>query len=104
MRWCQDTRIATNPPGHLKVEVDGGCSRDDRPAQWADHKSWSLEDKLSEVFREVGIRTAEAGHREPEAERAAADKQRRWEAAMARAKAQLVEAERANHLIDQAQR
>jgi hypothetical protein len=89
LRIMEERRFATNPPGHLKIEVDGGYNRDDRPAQWADRKSWSLEDKLPEILREVEIRAAEAEHRAREAERAAADKQRRWEAAMARAKAQL---------------
>ena len=72
--------------GRLTITVDSGYSREGRSASWADRKSWTLEDKLGELLRELEIRAAEDDHRDAEAQRAAEERQRRWELEMERAK------------------
>lgn len=89
--------------GSLEIELCG-YSREGRPTRWGDRKTWTLEDKLPDVLREQEIRAAEDEHARREAERAAAERKRRWVAAMEQAKADLTEAHRAEHLSQQAER
>src|SRR5207248_2941411 len=63
--------------------------------------SWTLENKLPDLLREVEIRAAEDDHRQREAERAAQERQRLWELEMERAKVRYVEAYRATRLLEQ---
>ena len=67
--------------GRLTITVDSGYSREGRPASWADRKSWSLEEKLGELLRELEIRAAEDDHRDALAQSAAEERQRQWELA-----------------------
>jgi hypothetical protein len=87
--------------GRLTITVDSGYSREGRPARWADRKSWSLEEKLGELLRELEIRAAEDDHRDLVAQRAAEERQRNWELAMERAKERFHQAELAKTLHDQ---
>jgi hypothetical protein len=84
--------------GRLVITVDGGHAREGRPSSFADRKSWSLEDKLPELLRELEIRAAEDEHRKRELELQAQERQRQWELAMDRAKDRFLEAHRVNAL------
>jgi len=57
---------------------------------WADRRSWTLDEKLPDLLQELEIRAAEDDHREAEAKKAAAERLRRWEAAMGQAKARFL--------------
>lgn len=104
LRIFEEGRNSAHPPGRLKIEIEGGYNRDHRAASWADRASWSLEDKLPDLMREVEIRSAEDEHKRLKAERKAAERARRWEAAMAAARLELIEAHRAAILEEQASR
>jgi hypothetical protein len=83
------------------ITLDGGYAREGRSASWADRKSWTLEDKLPELMRELEIRAAEDDDRDLRARRAAEERHRRWELAMVDAKDRFVEAHRRNVLRGQ---
>jgi hypothetical protein len=76
--------------GNLELVVDGpGTSyAGDR---YHDSKTITLEDKLPRVFRAIEIHRLQAEWRDQEREREAADRRRRWETAMAEAKARYTE-------------
>jgi hypothetical protein len=88
--------------GRLTATLDSCYSREGRPASWADRKSWTLEEKLPDLLRELEIRAAEDDHREQEAKRAAEERRRHWEIAVERAKQRYAEAHRAKELRAQA--
>ena len=101
LRVFEEGRNSANP-GRLKIEIAGGYRRDHRSTCWADRASWTLEDKLPDVLREVEIRAAEDEYRRLEKEREAAERARQWEQAMAAARLELIEAHRADVLTTQA--
>lgn len=78
--------------GRLTITLDSGYSREGRSANWADRKSWTLEEKLGELLGELEIRAAEDDHRDALAHRAAEERQRRWELEMERAKERFYQA------------
>jgi hypothetical protein len=88
--------------GRLMITLDSGYSREGRQATWADRKSWTLEEKLGELLRELEIRAAEDDHRQAERERQAEERRGRWEAAMQGARRSFIEAQRAQALRNQA--
>jgi hypothetical protein len=96
-------KYPTSGSGALSIEICG-YSSNGRSSRWADRTRWSLDDKLPELLREIEIRAAEAEHRKREAERAADERRRRWENAVADATTALVEEHRAKQLLGQAQR
>jgi hypothetical protein len=102
MRYSSSDPYPARGSGHLGIEICDCSSREGRTFKWADRKSWTLDDKLPEVLQDIEIRAAEDEHRRLEAERAAVERRRRWEVAMAQAKAALVEAGRVEQLHKQA--
>ena len=86
--------------GKLTITLDHGYSREGRPSTFADRKTWTLEDKLPDLLRELEIRVAEDDHRDQEAKQRADERQRQWELAMERAKEDFLEAYRAK-VLDQ---
>lgn len=70
--------------GRLTLELVSGYSG--RSAKWSDRKSWTLEEKLPELLREVELRAVEERERQRKAEQAAAERERQWSAAMERAR------------------
>jgi hypothetical protein len=68
--------------GRLSIAIVSGYSEGHRLAAWADRKSWTLEDKLPELLREIEIRAAEDRHRREIAEREAIEREHAWRAAM----------------------
>ena len=85
--------------GRLQISCDG-YSREGRPANWADRRSWTLEDKLPELLRELEVRAAEDDYEAIERKRHAEEREREWEMAMERAKQRLVEDHRVRVLAD----
>jgi hypothetical protein len=89
------TRIPTHdsiPSDRLRLELTGSVGQ--QQSRWGDRKSWTLEEKLPEVFQELALRGAAHRQKVIDERLAAEARKRRWEAAMARAKADLIEAHR----------
>jgi hypothetical protein len=79
------TQYEANATGRLTLALTSGHSG--RPSSWSDRRSWTLEDKLPALLRELEIRAVEAEHRRQEAARRAAERRRAWQAAMDQARA-----------------
>lgn len=75
--------------GELNIEALGGSYG--RQKSWGDRSRWKLEDRLSNLLYELEGQSAEAEERRLVREREEAERQRQWEAAVERAKRQLVE-------------
>jgi hypothetical protein len=75
------TRYDSDATGRLQI-TSPTYGRGGRPAIWADRRSWTLEEKLPDLLRELEVRAAEDDHRDAEAKRAADERQRQWELAM----------------------
>lgn len=71
--------------GQLDITLDG-YARSGRPARWGDRKRWKLEDRLGNLLHELDTRAAEDEQRRIDADREREERQRRWEAAVERAK------------------
>jgi hypothetical protein len=78
--------------GEVNVEIIGWSHG--RQTRWGDRQRWALEDRLPQFMRELAAQAVEAEERRLAEEREEAERQRRWEAAMGRAKRRLVEAHR----------
>lgn len=91
-------RYDADGTGRLTISVESGYSREGRPASWADRKSWTLEEKLPDLLRELEVRAAEDDERQLKEQQAADERQRRWELAMERARELFIEAHRADSL------
>lgn len=91
-------RYDADATGRLVITLDSGHGRQGRPASWADRKSWTLEDKLPQLFQELEIRAAEDDQRDLEAKRRSEERQQNWEQAMRGAKQRFLEAYRADAL------
>ena len=66
--------------------IELGYSRSSRQCRWADRKRWVLEDILGAVLREIETRAVEDAQRKADEERAKAERELRWRAAMEKAK------------------
>jgi hypothetical protein len=101
--------------GRLKLELHGGgrWAYSGRQSRWADRQSWSLEERLPHLFREIEERIVEADHaaeqariaaeKAAEAARQAADeRERTWHVLMRQAEERLIETHRATQLRTQA--
>jgi hypothetical protein len=84
-RWTdpRSTEFVASGLLELIVEGPGAGYNGDR---YRDAKTISVEAKLPRVFRDLEIHRLEAEQREQERQREAADRQRRWEAAMIEAR------------------
>ena len=90
--------------GRLSFSIVSGWDRRGRSASWADRQTWTLDEKLPELLREVEARAGEAEERRQEAARRQEERHRQWEAAMDRAKGRFVEHLRAEALTAQVKR
>lgn len=93
-----------NATGRLSLELVQSHSVEGRPVKWADRKSWTLEEKLPELLRELEIRAAEERERQRKAKQEAAERERQWNAAMDRARELHAENHRGEVLRDQVAR
>ena len=84
-----------NASGELNMAILGSGPRQ---SQWGDRQRWKLEDRLPQLVRELETQVIEAEERRQARELEEAERQRRWEAAMQRAEALLIEDYRAQVL------
>jgi hypothetical protein len=85
------TEYEANATGRLQLEIVSGFGGYGRPAKWADRKSWTLDEKLPELLREVELRAVEQREREHKAAEEAAQREREWDAALQRARGRYAE-------------
>lgn len=83
--WLDARRFEFVGTGALELVVEGG-GMGYSGTRYRDAKTVSLEAKLPRMFRAIEIHRLYAEEREAERQRADADRQRRWEAAMAEAR------------------
>lgn len=97
--------------GRLRVTLDAQRSHifDGRQSRWADRQSWTLDERLPHLFREIEERIRLARHHEIErriaaeqtakrARREAEEREHTWHRLIARAKERLIETHRAARL------
>lgn len=90
--------------GRLTLAIRSAHTGSERPTRWSDRKSWTVEEKLPELLREIEVRSAEHRHRLREAARQAAERQRAWEAAIEVARERHAKQHRVEVLCDQVDR
>lgn len=95
------TRYDQDGTGRLQITCDGYGRRGGRPATWADRNSWTLEDKLPELLRELEVRAAEDDHFAAERQREVEKRERERELALEQAKERFLEHYRAKVLREQ---
>jgi hypothetical protein len=114
--WYRDRDLPSGPydataTGRLVIELYSERSwiHRGRQSRWGDRHSWSLEDRLPHLFREIEDRVSEV-ERSDEAERVAAEeaaaaavrqaqeRERQWRRLMDEARQHLAHAQRANEL------
>jgi hypothetical protein len=100
-RWRAVKQTEFIPTGRLQLTLEYGYSRDSRPAEFRDTRTLTLESRLPAVMREIEIRALEDDWKRREEERKAAERQRRWEAAMDQARHDFRETNRAQILSAQ---
>lgn len=93
-------RFDKNATGRLTLSLEG-YSRSGRQSSWGDRRSWTLEEKLPDVLREIEVRAVEDDHRADAERRKAEERQRHWELAMERAKERYIDSYRATLLRSQ---
>ncbi|MGW0763303.1 hypothetical protein ACWD1Y_43760 [Streptomyces sp. NPDC002814] len=86
----------------LVVELDHGLTS--RPGRWRDRKSGTLEDSLGVILGEIEVRAVHDAQRRAGEERAKAERQIRWQAAMEEAREQAVQDQLAEVLREEAGR
>jgi hypothetical protein len=99
-RWIRIPSHDHVPSGRLRIDI-GGRSELERKAFWADRTSWSLEDKLPELLREVAVRADELRMRREAKAYAEAEHQRAVEREEERARTRAAEAYRQKVLEQQ---
>ncbi|MEU9000583.1 hypothetical protein [Streptomyces sp. NPDC048551] len=82
----QESPQSTDPERSKSLVIELGYSRSSRQCRWADRKRWVLEDILGAVLREIETRAVEDAQRKADEERAKAEREVRWRAAMEKAK------------------
>lgn len=97
--WYRIPKYDETPSERLSLSLSGG--RQHRQSVWNDGQMTNLESRLPEILQEIELRAVVAEEQRLEEERRAAEERRRWEAAMERAKADLIESHRASHLLNQ---
>lgn len=102
-RWRKARRTEFIPTGNLRITLENGYSRDERPTEFRDTKTTTLEERLPAVLRELEIRALEDDHRRHQEQRQADMKRQRWERAKEQARHDFREADRADLLTRQLQ-
>ncbi|WP_236246267.1 hypothetical protein [Streptomyces sp. CC210A] len=86
VRIQQEFPQSTEPERSKSLVIELGYSQASRQSRWADRKRWVLEDILGAVLREIETRAVEDAQRKADEERAKAEREVRWRAAMEKAK------------------
>jgi hypothetical protein len=100
--WHRIPSHDERPSERLSIHLTSG--REYRQSVWKDGKRSSLDDALAQILQEIELRAGFAEDARLEAERARIERQRQWEAAMERAKVDLVESHRGDIFLRQAKR
>ncbi|WP_432065976.1 hypothetical protein [Streptomyces sp. C10-9-1] len=82
----QEFPQSNEPERSKSLVIELGYSQASRQSRWADRKRWVLEDILGAVLREIETRAVEDAQRKADEERAKAEREVRWRAAMEKAK------------------
>ncbi len=82
------------PSGRLCMQFDHDWQFSGRRRNFADRKRWRLEDRLADVLAEVRFRLGEQVSRQQTAEREKQDRERAWQQAMEKARADFHESRR----------
>ncbi|MFI5803477.1 hypothetical protein [Streptomyces sp. NPDC051561] len=98
----QESPQSTDQERSKNLVIELGYSRSKRQSRWADRKRWTLEDILGAVLREIETRAVEDAQRKADEERAKADREVRWRAAMEMAREQAAQAQFAEVLRSEA--
>jgi hypothetical protein len=85
--WLDDRQFEFVSTGVLELVVEGPGMRYSGGYRIRDSATRTLDERLPRVFRRIEVHRLEAEHLAQERERAAAERRRRWEAAMAAARA-----------------
>ena len=119
--WHRDRPIprgAYDAAGNGKLQIELHTDRawiaHGRQRHWSDRASWTLEERIPDLFRELAERVEEGRRHDEEkrianqgaaeeARRVAEERQRRWQIAMERARDALIESDRAMALQRQAE-
>ncbi len=100
----QESPQSNDPEKAAHLTLDLSHYRATRQCTWHDRKRWTLEDILPLVLEELQQRSIEDRQRAVDEKREKAERQIRWEAAMAAAKEQAVQEQYAKQLRQQAKR
>ncbi|GAA1719261.1 hypothetical protein GCM10009745_80300 [Kribbella yunnanensis] len=100
--WIEARNTEFVPTGNLELVVDGP-GMPYKGTSFRDAKTINLEDRLPEVFRTLEIRRHEHEWREQERKKSEAERQSRWQAAIAKARIEYDHDARRRH-FDQAER
>ncbi len=90
--------------GRLVLELNPRSYGLARPARWADRRSWTLEQKLPNLLREIEIRAIEHEKKRLAAEREAAERHARWQQALTQALERYAEQQKVEALAEQLRR
>ena len=85
--WLEDRQFEFVSTGVLELVVEGPGMGYSGGCRVRDSATMTLDERLPRVFRRMELHRLEAEHLAQERERAAAERRRRWEAAMAAARA-----------------
>lgn len=85
--WLDDRQFEFVSTGILELVVEGPGMGYSGGYRIRDSATMTLDERLPRVFRRIELHRLEAEHQAQEQERAAAERRRRWDAAMAAAKA-----------------
>lgn len=102
--WYKIPKHDHVPTERLQIGVTNG--QEHRQWWWSDgqQEAPGLEEWLPQILQEIELRARFAEEQRLEKERREAERQRQWEAAMARAKHRLTESHRSDQLLDELKR
>ncbi len=115
--FYRDREIPSGPydaaaTAQLELELNPGARHGGRQSRWSDRRSWTLEERLPHLFREIDERIVEHEHHEEDrriaaekaakvAQREAQQRQRKWSLLMDRAAERLLQEHRTTELRKQ---
>ncbi|WP_274563320.1 hypothetical protein [Streptomyces spiramyceticus] len=100
----QEFPQSTNPERSARIVVELDHGRSGRPGRWRDQKSRALEDALGVILGEIEARALEDAQRRKSEQRAMAEREVRWRAAMEEARKRAVRDQLAEVLREEAGR
>ncbi|MEU3373517.1 hypothetical protein ABZ734_24025 [Streptomyces sp. NPDC006660] len=98
----QEFPESTNPERSARLVLELAHGLADRPGRWRDRKSRTLEEALGVILGEIEARAAEDTQHRQDEQRAEAEREVRWQAALAVAKQQAVRKQLAHVLREEA--